>query len=154
MNLKTIPHMKKAFNCTVGLSDHTLGTAVSVTAVSLGAEVIERHFILSRRNRTPDSFFSIEPAELKQLVENVRIAKEAIGGVSYKLTRGERKSRVFRRSLFAVRDIRKGEVFSDFNVRSIRPSDGLAPKYIGMVIGKRARRSINKGAPLSWGAVL
>ncbi|MFC1624231.1 pseudaminic acid synthase [Candidatus Omnitrophota bacterium] len=154
MNLKTIPHMGDIFKCPVGLSDHTLGIGVSIAAVSLGARVIEKHFTLSRQNKTPDNFFSIEPQELKQLVENVRIAEEAMGGVHYGLTSEEKRSRIFRRSLFAVKDIKKGDLFSEANVRSIRPSNGLEPKYINKIISKTAKRDIKKGIPLSWDMIL
>lgn len=148
MNLKTLAHMKRLFNCPVGLSDHTLGIGVSIAAVALGARAIEKHFILSRQNKSPDSFFSIEPKELKELVKNVRMAEESLGGVHYGLTSEEKKSRVFRRSLFTVKDVKKGEVFSEANIRSIRPSNGLKPKYLKMIIGKKAKGDIKKGTPL------
>ncbi len=148
MNLKTIPHMKELFGLPVGLSDHTLGIGVSIAAVSLGARVIEKHFTLSRKIKTPDSFFSIEPEELKELVRNVRVAEKALGSVHYGLTEQEKKSKAFRRSLFAVKDIKKGQVFSEDNIRSIRPSNGLKPKYLELVLGKKARKSIKKGTPL------
>ncbi|MCX6355549.1 MAG: pseudaminic acid synthase [Candidatus Aureabacteria bacterium] len=150
MNLKTIPDMKKRFGCPVGLSDHTLGIGTSVAAVALGAQVIEKHFTLSRRLKTPDSFFSIEPRELKELVDNVRMAEKALGRVHYGLTEDEKKSRVFRRSLFAVTDVKKGDVFTGDNVRSIRPGHGLLPRYLDRVIGKRARVDIARGTPLAW----
>jgi len=150
MNLKTIPDMKKRFGCPVGLSDHTLGIGTSVAAVALGAQVIEKHFTLSRRLKTPDSFFSIEPRELKELVDNVRMAEKALGRVQYGLTHDEKKSRVFRRSLFAVKDMKKGDVFTGDNVRSIRPGYGLRPRYLDRVIGKRARVDIARGTPLAW----
>jgi pseudaminic acid synthase len=150
MNLKTIPHMKELFGCPVGISDHSLGIGASVCAVALGADVIEKHFILSRKIKTADSFFSIEPEELKELVTNIRIAEKALGKVYYGLTKEESKSKVFRRSLFAVKDIKKGEVFSQENVKSIRPSDGLKPKYIAAILGRKAKRDIKKGTPLSW----
>ena len=150
MNLRTISHMKELFGCPVGLSDHTLGIGASVCAVALGADVIEKHFTLSRKVKTPDSFFSIEPEELKQLVESIRIAEQALGRVHYGLTEEERKSKIFRRSLFVVEDIKKGEVFSQENVKSIRPANGLEPKYIGAVLGRRAMVDIKCGTPLSW----
>jgi pseudaminic acid synthase len=150
MNLKTIPHMRELFDCPVGLSDHSLGIAASVCAAALGADIVEKHFTLSRKTETPDSFFSIEPQELKQLVENIRIVEKALGKVYYGLTEEERKSKIFRRSLFVVEDIKKGEVFSRRNIRSIRPADGLEPKYIDTVVGRRARVDIKCGTPLSW----
>ncbi|MHC4183809.1 MAG: pseudaminic acid synthase [Planctomycetota bacterium] len=153
MNLKTIPHMKEIFNCPIGLSDHSLGIEASIAAVALGAAVIEKHFTLSREVETPDSFFSIEPQELKELVENIRIVEKALGKVHYGLTEEEKKSKVFRRSLFVVEDINKGEIFSEENLRSIRPANGLSPKYITKILGKAAKKNIKKGTPLSWGLV-
>jgi len=153
MNLRTIPDMKKIFNCSVGISDHTLGIASSVAAVALGATVIEKHFTLSRKIDTPDSFFSLEPQELKQLVDNAKIAQQSLGKVSYGQTKGEKKSKVFRRSLFIVEDIKKGSAFSEENIRSIRPSDGLAPKHLKKVLGKKAKKNIKKGTPLGWSLI-
>lgn len=154
MNLKTIPDMKKRFGCPVGLSDHSLGIGASICAVALGASVIEKHFILSRKIKTPDSFFSIEPVELKELVENIRIVERTLGNVHYGLTDDEKKSRVFRRSLFIVKDVKKGNIFSSENVKSIRPAYGLKPKYIAAILGKKAKRDIKKGTPLSWDLIL
>jgi len=154
MNLRAIPHMKKLFNCPVGLSDHSLGIGASICAVALGADVIEKHFTLSRKIKTEDNFFSIEPKELEDLVENVRIAEKALGKAQHKLTEDEKKSRIFRRSLFVVKGIKKGQVFSPENVKSIRPSDGLKPKYIAAILGKKAKRDIKKGTPLSWDLIV
>lgn len=153
MHLRVIPRFKKIFDCPIGLSDHTLGIGVSIAAVALGARVIEKHFTLSRRLKTPDSFFSIEPQELKELVDNIRITEKALGGVHYELTKEERKSKVFRRSLFAVKDIKKGETFTEENIRSVRPANGLLPKYINDVFGKKAKEDIKIGTPLSWDLV-
>ncbi len=150
MNLKTIPHLRELFDCPVGLSDHTLGIAVPIAAVSLGAKVIEKHFTLSRKHRSPDSFFSLEPDEFKELVENIRIAESALGKVRYGLTKGERQSRVFRRSLFVVDNIKKGEFFNERNLRSIRPAYGLPPKYLKTILGKKAKRDIKRGMALKW----
>jgi len=151
MNLKTIPHMKELFGCPVGLSDHSLGIGASVCAVALGANVIEKHFTISREIETPDSFFSIEPQELRKLVENVRIAEKALGSIHYGLTEEEKKSsRVFRRSLFVVKDVHKGEVFTEENVRCIRPANGLSPRYLDVVLGRKATRNIVEGTPVSW----
>jgi pseudaminic acid synthase len=127
MNLKTIPHMKELFGCPVGLSDHSLGIGVSVAAAALGANAIEKHFTLSRKYETPDSFFSIEPHELKELVENIRITEKALGKVHYGLTEEEKKSKVFRRSLFVSRDMKAGDVLTTENLRCIRPGQGLLP---------------------------
>ncbi len=149
MNLNTIKDMKKRFNCRVGLSDHTLGIATSIAAASLGAQVIEKHFTLSRKLETPDSFFSIEPHELKELVSTARTVKKALGNIHYGLTDKENKNRVFRRSLFVVNDIKKGRFFTPENVRSIRPANGLEPKYMKSVLGKMAKKDIKKGTPLN-----
>jgi pseudaminic acid synthase len=150
MNLKTIPHMKELFSCPVGISDHSLGIGASVCAVVLGASVVEKHFTLSRKIKTPDSFFSMEPDELKQLVENIRIAEKALGKVSYGVTEQEKNSRVFRRSLFVVQDVKAGQSFTEENVRSIRPGNGLPPKLIKELIGRKAKVGIKKGTPLTW----
>ncbi|MHC4395566.1 MAG: pseudaminic acid synthase [Planctomycetota bacterium] len=150
MNLKTIPHMKELFNCRIGLSDHTVGIGIPLAAVALGATVVEKHFTLSRKVRTPDSFFSIEPAELKNLVKNIRMAERALGKVRYGPTKEEKQSSVFRRSLFVVKDIKAGGIFTEDNIRSIRPSSGLSPKYLKMILGKTAKKKIEKGTPLSW----
>lgn len=150
MNLKTIPDLQRRFRCPVGLSDHSLGIGVSITAVSLGACIIEKHFALSRKVKTPDSFFSLEPNELKMLVENIRIAERSMGEVRYGLTQEEKKSRIFRRSIFVIRDIKKGEVFTEEKINSIRPSCGLKPKYLKRALGKKAKIDIKRGTPLVW----
>ena len=149
-NLLTIPHMTQAFDVPVGLSDHTLGIAVPVTAVALGARIIEKHFTLSRDISGPDSAFSLEPHEFKGMVDAIRTAEKAIGQISYEITEKQKESRVFRRSLFVVENIKKGEEFTEKNIRSIRPGDGLAPKYIEEILGKKATSDIEKGTPLSW----
>ncbi len=148
MNLRTIPDMAKRFNLPVGLSDHTIGVATSIAAVCLGAKLVEKHFCLSRKIETPDSFFSLEPKEFKLLVENIRIVEKALGEVHYGLTEEEKRSRVFRRSLFAIKDIEKGEVISEENVKSIRPAYGLPPKYIKKIIGRKAKLKIRYGTPI------
>lgn len=153
MNLLTIPQMKKFFRCKVGLSDHTLGLGASIAAVSLGAKVIEKHFTLSRKVKTPDSLFSLEPQEFGELVKNIRIAEKALGKASYGPVGDEKKSRIFRRSIFAVRDLEKGEIFTDKNVKSIRPANGLKPKYLKEILGKRAKKRIQKGTPLAWSLI-
>lgn len=153
MNLLIIPDMEKKFKCAVGLSDHTLGTAVSIAAVALGAKVIEKHFTLSRKIKTPDSFFSIEPKELKELVDNIRIVEKAIGEVKYGLTDGEKQSKIFRRSIFVIKDIKKGEKFTEENIRSIRPGYGLHPRYFNKIIGKYASKDSKCGLPITWDIV-
>lgn len=149
-NIRTIPHMAETFNVPVGLSDHTLGIAVPVAAVALGAAVIEKHLTLSRSIPGPDSAFSLEPQEFKAMVDEIRITEKALGRVNYQITENEKPSRKFRRSLFVVRDIKKGEVFSSENVRSIRPAQGLPPKYLDTIIGKHAVDDYKKGTPLRW----
>jgi N-acetylneuraminate synthase len=153
INLKTIPHLAAAFGTPVGLSDHTLGIAVPVAAVALGACIIEKHFTLSRAIPGPDSAFSLEPHEFKAMVEAVRTAEQALGVVQYGASPNEAKSRVFRRSLFVVKDMRAGEVFTHENVRSIRPGHGLHTRHLDDIIGQRASRAIARGTPLSWGLV-
>ena len=150
VNLKTIPDMMKRFNTIVGLSDHTLGISVPVGAVALGAKVIEKHFILDRNLGGPDAKFSLEPDEFKQMVTAVRSVEKALGKVSYELNEKLKKSRLFSRSLFAVKDIKAGEIFTEENVKSIRPGYGLPPKYLKGIIGKRAKCDIKRGTPLSW----
>ncbi len=150
MNLKTIPDMEKKFGLNIGISDHTLGIGVSIAAVALGAKAVEKHFTLSRSIKTVDSFFSIEPDELKELVNNIRITESALGKVYYGLTLEEKRNKFFRRSLFAAEDIKKGEKFSGENVRSIRPAAGLKPKYIKKIIGMKAQKNIRAGTPLTW----
>lgn len=153
MNLQTIPHLAAAFGVPVGLSDHTLGMAVPVAAVSLGASMVEKHFTLSRARPGADSEFSLEPQEFKEMVEAIRIAEKALGQVHYGLSAGEEKSRAFRRSLFVVKDMRAGECFSPDNLRSIRPGYGLHPRYLPKLIGQRASRDLARGTPLSWDAI-
>ncbi len=150
MNLRTIPDMQKRFRVLVGLSDHTLGIAAPIAAVSLGACMIEKHFTLSRSVPGPDSAFSLEPAEFRAMVEAVRTAESALGGVRYKPTTAETKSRPFRRSLFVVRDVKQGETLTEASVRSIRPAAGLHPRYLQDVLGSKAAVDIPAGTPLSW----
>ena len=150
MNLRTIPDMARRFGVPVGLSDHTLGTEVAIAAVALGARVIEKHFTLSRKLTGPDSAFSLEPDEFKSLVDAVRIAEVALGEIQYSRTEKEMASLVFRRSLFVVQDVQKGETLTNQNVRSIRPGHGLPPKHLSEVIGTTAARDLMAGSPLAW----
>jgi N-acetylneuraminate synthase len=149
MNLRTIADLSTTFNVPVGLSDHTMGIVVPVAAVAAGAVMIEKHFTLSRKTPGPDSAFSLEPAEFKAMVESVRMAEKALGGIQYGPSEREQASRVFRRSLFVVNDVKKGEIFSEKNVRSIRPGNGLHPRFFNDIIGRRATQDIQKGTPLS-----
>ena len=148
MNLRTIPHLAEAFQVPVGLSDHTLGIAVPVAAVTLGACIIEKHLTLRRSDGGPDAAFSLEPAEFRAMVDAVRVAEKALGMVNYEMSEKEQASRVFRRSLFVVKDMKAGEEFTRENVRSIRPGHGLLPKFIDEVLGSVATIDIPKGAPL------
>lgn len=153
MNLRTIPHMAQAFNVPVGLSDHTLGIVAAATAVALGACIIEKHITLSRADGGPDSAFSVEPQEFKSMVDAIRVAEKALGTIHYGLSSSEIKSRVFRRSLFVVKDIKAGECLTGDNVRSIRPSYGLHPRYLDDVLGRVASRDIQCGTPLDWSLI-
>lgn len=150
MNLRSIPHLAEAFGVPAGLSDHTLGTAVPVAAVTLGACIIEKHFTLSRNAPGPDTAFSLEPEEFRAMVEAIRVAETALGEVRYGGDPEEEKSRAFRRSLFVVRDVKAGEVFTEENVRSIRPGHGLPPKHLKEVLGQKAAEDLARGTPLSW----
>lgn len=147
-NLRTIPHLAEAFGVVGGLSDHTRGSAVSVAAVALGAAVIEKHFTLARADGGPDAEFSLEPDEFRRLCDECRAAWTALGRVHYDVKGAERGSVVFRRSLYAVADIAQGEAFTPRNVRSIRPGHGLAPRFLGEVLGARAKRAIAFGEPI------
>jgi pseudaminic acid synthase len=150
MNLRTIPEMAQRFGVPVGLSDHTMGIAVPVAAVALGACIIEKHLTLSRSTPGPDSAFSLEPQEFRAMVDAVRTAEKALGEVHFGLSEKEEASRAFRRSLFVVEDVKPGEAFNTSNVRSIRPGHGLHPRHLTEVLGKRAARGIKRGTPLSW----
>lgn len=147
-NLATIPHMKTLFDCTVGLSDHTLGIGVAVASIAFGAMVIEKHFTLSRAEGGVDAAFSLEPQEMKQLVKEVNAAYEAIGTVHYGLTSQE--STKFRRSLYIVEDMKAGDVITETNMRSIRPGLGLPPKYYDILLGKKVKCDVKRGTALSW----
>lgn len=148
MHLATIPDMKKRFGTHVGLSDHTLGTDVAIAAVALGACVIEKHFTLRRADGGPDSSFSLEPKELSALVKSVRTVEQAMGKPSYKQSADEKTNIIFRKSLFVVKDIKKGERFTPENVRSIRPGNGMAPRFYRSILGRRATRDIKRATPL------
>ena len=149
-HLRTIPHMRELFGCEVGLSDHTMGVGAAVAAVALGACVIEKHFTLRRADGGVDSAFSLEPQELAALVVETRRAWEAMGEVHYGPTEAEKASLVFRRSLYAVKDIPAGAALTRDNVRAIRPGLGLAPRHLDAVLGQQARHAIAAGTPLSW----
>ena len=149
-NLRTIPHLRELFQCEVGLSDHTMGIGAAIAAVAFGATVIEKHFTLNRADGGVDAAFSMEPAELKMLVEETRRAWQALGSIHYGISESEKKSLVFRRSLYACEDIKAGEKFTKQNIRSIRPGLGLSPKFLDTVLGKKATQDIKRGTPLDW----
>jgi N-acetylneuraminate synthase len=149
-NLASIPALADHFAVPIGLSDHTLGTSVAIAACALGAVAIEKHFIDAKEPPTADSQFSALPAELAALVQGVRLAHKARGGVHFGPSSGERDSLVFRRSLYAVADIGAGEPLTRSNVRCIRPGYGLAPKHLHAVLGRIAKSRISRGAPLTW----
>lgn len=150
MNLRTIPYLAQAFNVPTGLSDHTLGLETALAAVAIGASIVEKHFTLSREDPGPDSSFSTEPNEFKEMVNAIRTVEKALGEVNFQLTQQEKSSKAFRRSLFVVRDMQAGEIFTEENMRSIRPSFGLHPRYFEAVLGRKARKRIKEGTPLSW----
>ena len=154
MNLRTIPDLSRRFDVPVGLSDHTMDSAVAVAAVSLGACIIEKHLTLSRSEPGPDSAFSLEPQEFKAMVDAVRITEKALGTVHFGIEAKEASSRVFRRSLFVVQDEKRGEAFTPENVRSIRPGYGLHTRHLQEVLGRKAAQDIERGTPLSWELVL
>lgn len=149
-NLRTIPHLVDLFDCQVGLSDHTMGVGVAVAAVALGATVVEKHFVLDRSEGGVDAEFSLEPDELKLLVEETDRAAAALGKVTYGPTEKEQASMVFRRSLYISEDMREGDELTEKNLRSVRPGLGLPPKYLPLLLGKRINRDVKKGTPMSW----
>lgn len=154
-NIRTIPHLRDLFGTEVGLSDHTMGTGVSVASVALGATVIEKHFTLSRAEGGVDSAFSMEPAEMASLVLESERAWQALGRITYGAASAqEEKSKVYRRSLYISRDLKAGEILDATSVRAIRPGLGLAPKFIDMVMGKAVKRDVKRGTPVSWDLLL
>lgn len=149
-NLKTIPHLRALFNCHVGLSDHTMGIGASVAAVALGACVIEKHFTLRRADGGVDSAFSMEPHELEALVVESERAFHALGNIQYGIQKAEEKSINYKRSLYIIKDINEGEELTEENVASKRPSFGLHTKFFDQVLGRKAKKAIKQGTPLSW----
>lgn len=152
-NLRTIPHMREAFGVQVGLSDHTLGVAVSLAAVVLGASVIEKHLTLDRTEGGVDAAFSLEPDEMKRLVEEARHANEALGYVTYGPTPSERSRLRSRRSLYVVADLEPGDELTKENLRALRPGRGLPPKYYDVLLGKRVAGKVTRGTPASWSLI-
>ena len=150
-NVLTIPHMRELFGCEVGLSDHTMGVGTSIAAVAQGATVIEKHFTLARKDGGVDSAFSLEPDELESLVVEIDRAWQSLGSVAYGGTGSEEKSKIFRRSLYVAEDMKVGDVFTEKNLRIIRPGMGLAPKYYEQLLGRKINQPLIKGTPVQWG---
>ncbi len=148
MNLKTIPDLAENFDVVAGLSDHTLSNDIAVASVALGAKIIEKHITISRSDGGLDGGFSLEPQEFKEMVDSVRTVEKALGKINYDVTESEKASRVFRRSIFAVKDILAGEEFTEENIRSIRPGYGLPPKCMDEIIGQSAEVKIPAGTPI------
>ena len=149
-NLRTVPHLRELFSCEVGLSDHTMGIGASVAAVALGATVIEKHFTLSRADGGVDSAFSLEPAEMVALVTETERAWQALGGILCGPTDAERSSLAYRRSLYVAQDMEAGDVLTAGNLRAVRPGNGLPPKHLGELLGRKVNRAVKKGTPMSW----
>ena len=152
-NVLTIPHMRKLFDCEVGLSDHTMGVGVAVAAVAHGATVIEKHFTLSRDDGGVDSAFSLEPEEMKQLVIETERAWRALGNLTYGPTKAEKGSLIYRRSLYIAEDMQKGDFFTKNNLRVVRPGLGLPPKYYNIIIGKKVNQDVKEGTAVEWGMI-
>ena len=153
VNLRTIPNLADTFKTVVGLSDHTLGISVSIASVALGACMIEKHLTLDRKLGGPDAAFSLEPDEFKAMVKSIREVEKALGEVSYDLTEKMKKSRELSRSLFVVKDMKVGEVFTKENIRSIRPGYGLHTRFLKNIIGHKATRNIERGTPVDWKSI-
>jgi pseudaminic acid synthase len=153
MNLKNIKNLEETFGVPVGLSDHSLGSVAAVTSVAMGAKIIEKHFCMSREIENPDSSFSMEPDEFKKMVDDIKAAERAIGKIDYSISEKEKDSRIFRRSIFAVEDIKAGEKLTEENIKIIRPGYGLKPKHWDNVLKTKAIKDIEKGTPLSWSMI-
>ena len=150
MNLKVIPNMAQVFECLTGLSDHSMGTAAAVASAALGGHMVEKHLTLSRADGGPDGAFSMEPAEFKKMVDDIRIVEKALGKVTYELTEKQKRSREDSRSLFVVKDMKEGEEFTPENVRSVRPAFGMHTMYYEEILGRKAKQDLAKGTPLDW----
>ena len=153
INLKTMVNMANTFDCIVGLSDHTMGDAVAVASVALGAKIIEKHLTLSRKDGGVDAEFSMEPSEFKEMVDNIRIVEKALGNVSYDLTQKQISGRRFSRSLFISNDMKAGDILNDMNMKSVRPANGLHTKYYNELLGKRIKKDAKAGTPMDWGLI-
>lgn len=153
MNLRAMADMRERYGVPVGLSDHSMGSLASVVAVALGAQVIEKHMCLSREIENPDSSFSMEPQEFAALVQDVHAAQQTLGSAQYTLSEGEERSKLFRKSIFIAADVQAGEILTERNLRVVRPSDGLHPRYYNELLGKPVTRDIAKGTPFEWSMV-
>lgn len=149
-NVLTIPHMRKLFNCEIGLSDHTMGIGASIAAIAHGATVIEKHFTLNRSDGGVDSAFSMEPNEMEQLVIETNRAWQSLGEIKYGISDSEKDSLKFRRSIYIAEDMKKGDTFTEKNLRIIRPGLGLSPKYYDLSLGRRVNKDVTKGTALNW----
>jgi len=149
-NLATMLDLKERFQVDIGLSDHTMGHEVTVLATAMGASIIEKHFTLDRGQDGPDASFSMNPQEMTELVKQVRRVELVRGKADYELTEAKKRSRASARSLFIVEDVKKGDIISERNVRSIRPGNGLSPKHVREIIGRTFRTELERGTPLSW----
>lgn len=150
MNLRTIGSLAENFHCVTGLSDHSMGSAAAVAGVALGAKMVEKHLTLKREDGGPDSQFSMEAEEFREMCMEIRTAEKALGTVSYELTLEQQKEREHARSLFVVQDMKKGDIFTEENIRSIRPGYGMHPRYYEEILGKKAKKDIRKGTPMDW----
>jgi len=153
LNLNTITDLKEKFDVIVGLSDHSREFSVPIIAVAIGAKIVERHFILDRKLGGPDAEFSMEPKEFKTMVREIRNTEKALGKITYSLTVLIKQNRMFARSLFIIRNVKKGEVITEDNIKSIRPGQGLHPKHLKGVLGKKFKKDAEKGTPLSWNLI-
>lgn len=153
INLRTMVNLRETFDTIVGLSDHTMGETVPIAAVALGARIVEKHFILDRKIGGPDATFSMEPAEFKSMTDAIRRTELALGRITYQLSPATVRSREFSRSLFVTADIKQGESFSETNIRSVRPGNGLPPRHFSEILGKKARCDLKAGTPLDWSAI-
>ena len=149
-NVLTIPHMRALFGCEVGLSDHTMGVGTSVAAVAHGATVVEKHFTLCRADGGVDSTFSLEPQEMSALVAETERAWQSLGRICYGPSQAEKKSLVFRRSIYISSDMKAGDVFTSENLRCVRPGMGVSPKFYNLFLGRRVNQDVKKGAPMRW----
>jgi|TARA_B100000315_G_scaffold242217_1_gene264144 N-acetylneuraminate synthase len=152
-NILAIPHLSRLFNCPVGISDHTLGIGVSLAAITIGAAVVEKHFTIRRGEGGVDAAFSMEPDEMKMLVEESVRVTSSLGQIQYGPTKSEENSKRFRRSLYATEDIEKNEIFTKNNLRIIRPGFGLPPKFYEIVLGRKSSQDIKKGTPINWKSI-